>query len=41
LILGRLYRHGEGWKFAAIGEPTEDVFVGQTVLRVAKDYRNA
>jgi tellurium resistance protein TerZ len=39
LILGRLYRHGEGWKFAAIGEPTTDGFVGETVLRVAKDYR--
>jgi tellurium resistance protein TerZ len=41
MILGRLYRHGEGWKFAAIGEPTSDEFVGQTVLRVANDYRTA
>ena len=41
MILGRLYRHGDGWKFAAIGEPTSDEFVGQTVLRVANDYRNA
>lgn len=41
MILGRLYRHGEAWKFAAIGEPTSDEFVGQTVLRVANDYRTA
>ena len=41
MILGRLYRHGEGWKFAAIGEPTSDELVGQTVLRVANDYRTA
>jgi hypothetical protein len=41
MILGRLYRHGEYWKFAAIGEPTSDEFVGQTVLRVANDYRTA
>lgn len=41
LILGRLYRHGEGWKFGAIGEPTSDRFVGETVLRIAKEYRSA
>lgn len=38
LILGRLYRRGSEWKFAAMGEPTEDVFVGQTVARIAQDY---
>ena len=38
MILGRLYRRGEEWKFAAIGDPTEDVFVGQTVLRIAQNY---
>lgn len=38
LILGRLYRRGSEWKFAAMGEPTEDVFVGQTVARIASDY---
>lgn len=41
LILGRLYRHGPDWKFAAIGEPTDDVFVGQTVVRLARDYKNS
>lgn len=38
LILGRLYRRGEEWKFAAIGDPTEDVFVGQTVKRIVEQY---
>ena len=38
MILGRLYRRGEEWKFAAIGDPTEDVFVGQTVLRITENY---
>lgn len=40
LILSRLYRRGAEWKFAAIGEPTEDQFVGQTVIRIAKTYGN-
>ena len=40
LILGRLYKKGTEWKFNAIGDPTEDVFVGQTVLRIAKEYNN-
>jgi tellurium resistance protein TerZ len=38
LILGRLYRRSSEWKFAAMGEPTEDVFVGQTVARIATEY---
>ncbi len=38
MILGRLYRRGDEWKFAAIGDPTDDVFVGQTVLRIAQNY---
>jgi tellurium resistance protein TerZ len=38
MILGRLYQRGEEWKFAAIGDPTEDIFVGQTVLRIAQNY---
>jgi tellurium resistance protein TerZ len=38
IILGRLYRRGEEWKFAAIGDPTEDIFVGQTVLRIVANY---
>jgi tellurium resistance protein TerZ len=38
LILGRLYRKGGEWKFAAIGDPTEDSFVAQTVIRIAQQY---
>ena len=38
LILGRLYRRGSEWKFAAIGDPSEDTFVGQTVVRIAQEY---
>lgn len=38
LIMGRLYRKGTEWKFAAIGDATEDMFVGQTVVRIAKEY---
>lgn len=41
LIMGRLYRKGGEWKFAAIGDATEDVFVGQTVARITQDYKNA
>ncbi|MCB1089087.1 MAG: TerD family protein [Verrucomicrobiae bacterium] len=40
LILGRLYRKGAEWKFNAIGDPTEDSFVGQTVIRIAREYNN-
>ena len=40
LILGRLYRKGNEWKFAAIGDPTEDTFVAQTVVRIAQSYNN-
>lgn len=41
LILGRLYRKDDGWRFAAIGDATKDVFVGQTVCRIIHDYANA
>src|SRR5690606_35721398 len=40
LILGRLYRRGNDWRFAAIGDATEDTFVGQTVHRIAREYSN-
>jgi tellurium resistance protein TerZ len=40
LILGRLYRKGAEWKFNAIGDPTEDSFVAQTVIRITKEYNN-
>lgn len=38
LILGKLYKHNGEWKFHAIGDPTEDEFIGQTIARIAKDY---
>ena len=38
LIMGRLYRKGTEWKFAAIGDATEDMFVGQTAMRIAQEY---
>ncbi|MCB1225410.1 MAG: TerD family protein [Verrucomicrobiales bacterium] len=41
LIMGRLYRKNGEWKFAAIGDATEDTFVGQTVARIAIEYKNA
>lgn len=41
LILGRLYRKAGEWRFAAIGDVTEDVFVGQTVARIASEYHDA
>lgn len=38
LIMARLYRKEGEWKFAAIGDATEDVFVGQTVARIVSEY---
>lgn len=36
MVMGRFYRRDNGWKFAAIGEPTKDTKLEQT-LRTAKD----
>jgi len=33
LVVGEMYRHGAEWKFAAIGEGTTDVSLGQLVAR--------
>lgn len=38
LILGKLYRRNDQWKFDAIGDPTEDIFLGQTIHRIIKSY---
>jgi tellurium resistance protein TerZ len=38
VIMGKLYRKNGEWKFDAIGDTTEDVFFGQTILRILKDY---
>lgn len=40
LIMGRLYRKEGEWKFAAIGDATEDVSVFQTIARIVRDYSN-
>ncbi len=38
LIMGKLYKKDNEWKFNAIGDPTEDVFLGQTIQRIVKSY---
>lgn len=38
IIMGKLYKKGPEWKFNAIGDPTEDVFLGQTIHRIIKSY---
>lgn len=38
IIMGKLYKRGNEWKFSAIGDPTEDTFLGQTIHRIVKSY---
>lgn len=38
IIMGKLYKRDGEWKFGAIGDPTEDVFLGQTIQRIVKSY---
>jgi len=38
LIMAKLYKRNDEWKFDAIGDATEDVFLGQTIHRIAKNY---
>ena len=38
LIMGELYKKGDEWKFNAIGDATEDVFLGQTIQRISQSY---
>jgi tellurium resistance protein TerZ len=38
IIMGKLYKRNNEWKFSAIGDPTEDVFIGQTVQRIVQSY---
>lgn len=38
LIMAKLYKRNDEWKFDAIGDPTDDVFLGQTIHRIAKNY---
>lgn len=38
MIMGRLYRHGGQWKFAAIGEPTKDAKLEQCLQTIQQNY---
>ena len=38
LVMGRLYRVGNNWKFCAIGDAFADPSILQTISRVIKDY---
>lgn len=38
LIMGKLYKKEHEWKFHAIGDPTDDVFLGQTIHRIVGSY---
>jgi tellurium resistance protein TerZ len=38
IIMAKLYKHNNEWKFSAIGDPTEDTFLGQTVQKILKSY---
>jgi tellurium resistance protein TerZ len=38
MVLGSLYRHGNGWKFNAIGEPTTDSNLNQLVSTISSQY---
>lgn len=38
IIMGKLYKRNGEWKFSAIGDPTEDTFLGQTIHKIVKSY---
>ena len=38
LIMGKLYKKDNEWKFNAIGDPTDDLSIGQTIARIIKSY---
>jgi len=38
IIMAKLYKTEAGWKFSAIGDPTSDSFLGQTVQQILKAY---
>ena len=38
IIMGKLYKRNGEWKFSAIGDPTEDTFLGQTIQKIVKSY---
>ena len=38
IIMGKLYKRNNEWKFSAIGDPTEDTFLGQTIHKIIQSY---
>ncbi|KIA99089.1 MULTISPECIES: TerD family protein [unclassified Flavobacterium] len=38
IIMGKLYKRDNEWRFSAIGDPTEDSFLGQTAQRILQSY---
>ncbi|AWG26186.1 TerD family protein [Flavobacterium kingsejongi] len=38
IIMAKLYKRNGEWKFSAVGDPTEDTFLGQTIQRIVKSY---
>ena len=39
LILGKLYKRNDEWKFDAIGDATDDVNFAVTISRILNDYK--
>ncbi|MEP6803869.1 MAG: TerD family protein [Flavobacterium sp.] len=38
IIMGKLYKRNNEWKFSAIGDPTDDTFLGQTIHKIVQSY---
>jgi tellurium resistance protein TerZ len=38
MIMGKLYKKDGEWKFNAIGDPTDDAFLGYTIARIVESY---
>jgi tellurium resistance protein TerZ len=38
IIMGKLYKRNGEWKFSAIGDPTDDTFLGQTIHKIVESY---
>lgn len=38
IIMAKLYKRNDEWKFSAIGDPTDDTFLGQTIHKIIQSY---
>jgi tellurium resistance protein TerZ len=38
IIMAKLYKRNNEWKFSAIGDPTDDTFLGQTIHKIMSSY---